>query len=154
MRVFASVDDLARAVGESLGPGDWLPVDQHRVDMFAEATDDHQWIHTDPQRAADGPYGGTVAHGFLTVSLVPALMRRLYRVDGVRARINYGLDRVRFPAPLRTGSAVRAEAAIASVEPVVGGVQAVMAVTLTADSGDRPVCVAETISRLLVTAPR
>ncbi|WFE19355.1 MaoC family dehydratase [Solwaraspora sp. WMMD937] len=154
MRIFASVDDLARAVGESLGPGDWLPVDQHRVDRFAEATDDHQWIHTDPQRAADGPYGGTVAHGFLTVSLIPALMRRLYRVDGVRARINYGLDRVRFPAPLRTGSAVRAEAAIASVEPVVGGVQAVMAVTLTADSGDRPVCVAETISRLLVTAPR
>ncbi|MFV2085087.1 MaoC family dehydratase [Micromonospora sp. LOL_021] len=154
MRIFASVDDLAGAVGESLGPGDWFPVDQARVDRFAEATDDHQGIHIDPQRAVDGPYGTTVAHGLLTVSLIPALMRRLYRVDGVRTRINYGLDRVRFPAPVRTGAAVRAEAVIASVEPVVGGVQAVLSVTVTADTGDRPVCVAETVSRLLVAAQR
>jgi len=154
MRTFATTEELAAAVGDSLGPGDWFPVDQTRVDGFADATDDHQWIHLDPQRAADGPYGGTIAHGFLTLSLIPALMRRLYQVKGVRMAVNYGLNKVRFPAPLRTGSAIRAEAVIASVDPVDGGVQVVMAVTVTADTAGKPVCVAETVSRLLTGASR
>jgi acyl dehydratase len=150
MRIFATIDELAGAVGEALGPGEWFPVDQARVGRFADATDDHQWIHVDPRRAADGPYGATIAHGFLTVSLIPILLRRLYQVEEVRMVINYGLNRVRFPAPVRTGSAVRAEATIASVQPVHGGVQLTMDVTVTADTSDKPVCVASTVSRLLV----
>lgn len=150
MRIFATIDELAEAVGESLGPGRWYPVDQARIAQFADATDDHQWIHVDPRRAADGPYGATIAHGFLTLSLIPVLLRRLYRVDGAGMVINYGLNRVRFPAPVRTGSAIRAGARIASVEPVTGGAQLTMDVTVTADTSDKPVCVAETVSRLLV----
>ncbi|MGW4499993.1 MaoC family dehydratase [Micromonospora sp. NPDC004336] len=150
MRTFASVDDLAAAVGETLGPGQWQRVDQGRVDLFADATDDHQWIHLDAVRAAAGPYGGTIAHGFLTLSLVPALVGRLYRVRGVRMGVNYGLNRVRFPAPVPVGSAVRATATIAGVTPVDGGVQLVTGVTVECDAGTKPVCVAETVSRLYV----
>lgn len=148
MRTFASLDELAAAVGETIGPGDWQRVDQSRVDLFADATDDHQWIHVDPQRAAAGPFGGTVAHGYLTLSLLPALAGRLYRVHGVRMGVNYGLNRVRFPAPVRVGSAIRASATIAEVSPVDGGVQLVAAVTVESDAGGKPVCVAETVSRL------
>lgn len=154
MRIFASTDELAAAVGESLGPGDWYRVDQKRVDIFADATDDHQWIHLDAERAAAGPFGGTIAHGFLTLALIPALVRGLYRVDGVRLGVNYGLNRVRFPAPVRVGAAIRAAATIAEVTPVDGGVQTVLAVTVTVDGGGKPVCVAETVSRLLVGAER
>lgn len=154
MRIFATTDELAAAVGESLGPGDWYRVDQKRVDTFADATDDHQWIHLDAERAANGPYGGTVAHGFLTLALIPALVKGLYRVDGIRMGINYGLNRVRFPAPVRVGAAIRAAATIAEVTPVDGGVQVVLAVTVTAEGGGKPVCVAETVSRLLTGADR
>ncbi|SCG46427.1 Acyl dehydratase [Micromonospora echinaurantiaca] len=148
MRTFASLDELAAAVGETIGPGDWQRIDQSRVDLFADATDDHQWIHVDPQRAAAGPFGGTVAHGYLTLSLLPALAGGLYRVQGVRMGVNYGLNRVRFPAPVRVGSAIRASATIAEVSPVDGGVQLVAAVTVESDAGGKPVCVAETVSRL------
>ncbi|MER7441391.1 MaoC family dehydratase [Micromonospora avicenniae] len=148
MRTFDSIDDLAAAVGETLGPGPWQPIDQKRVDLFADATDDHQWIHVDPERAATGPFGGTVAHGYLTLSLLPALAGALYRVRGVGMGINYGLNRVRFPAPLRVGSSVRASATIADVSVVDGGVQMVNAVTVETDAGGKPVCVAETVSRL------
>ncbi|MGK5675668.1 MaoC family dehydratase [Micromonospora sp. URMC 106] len=148
MRIFASLDELTAAVGETLGPGDWQRIDQSRVDLFADATDDHQWIHLDPERAAAGPYGGTIAHGFLTLSLLPALVGRLYRVRGVRMGVNYGLNRVRFPAPVPVGSAVRATATIAGVSPVDGGVQLVTGVTVECDAGAKPVCVAETVSRL------
>ncbi|SCL13748.1 Acyl dehydratase [Micromonospora nigra] len=154
MRTFASVHELAAAVGESIGPGPWYPVDQRRVDLFAEATDDHQWIHTDPARAATGPYGGTIAHGYLTLSLLPALVGRLYRVDGVEMGVNYGLNRVRFPAPVRVGGAVRATATIGAVTPVEGGVQVVTTVTVDSDAGGKPVCVAETVSRLHPGQPR
>jgi acyl dehydratase len=147
MRVFASVAELAASVGETIGPGEPFPVEQARVDAFADATGDHQWIHVDPQRAAAGPFGGTVAHGYLTLSLLPALMGKLYRVEGLRMAINYGLNRVRFPAPLRVGSAVRATAVISAVEPVPGGYQLVTTVTVTADGADKPCCVAETVSR-------
>ncbi|MEU8179222.1 MaoC family dehydratase [Micromonospora sp. NPDC049044] len=152
MRVFSSFEELASAVGETLGPGPWERIEQSRVDLFADATDDHQWIHLDPVRAAAGPFGGTVAHGYLTLSLLPALAGRLYRVQGVAMGVNYGLNRVRFPAPVRVGTAVRAAATIAEVSPVAGGVQMVATVTVESDSGGKPVCVAETVSRLYATA--
>ncbi|MEU7800088.1 MaoC family dehydratase [Micromonospora arborensis] len=148
MRVFSSFEELSAAVGEHLGPGPWQPIEQSRVDLFADATDDHQWIHLDPIRAAAGPFGATIAHGYLTLSLLPALARELYRVEGVAMGVNYGLNRVRFPAPVRVGAAVRATATIAEVSPVIGGVQLVAAVTVESDSGGKPVCVAETVSRL------
>ncbi|MGC5290536.1 MaoC family dehydratase [Micromonospora sp. DT231] len=148
MRVFSSFEELAGAVGETIGPGPWERIEQSRVDLFADATDDHQWIHLDPVRAASGPFGGTVAHGYLTLSLLPALAGRLYRVQGVAMGVNYGLNRVRFPAPVRVGAAVRAAATIAEVSPVAGGVQMVATVTVASDSGGKPVCVAETVSRL------
>ncbi|MEV6692166.1 MaoC family dehydratase [Micromonospora sp. NPDC051196] len=154
MRSFASIDELADAVGERLGPGPWFPVDQHRVELFADATDDHQWIHLDQERAAVGPYGGTIAHGYLTLSLLPALVGQLYRVDGVRMGINYGLNRVRFPAPVRVGSAVRVVATIDQVTAFDGGAQLVATATVESDGGGKPVCVAETVSRLYTEPPR
>ncbi|MEV1328102.1 MaoC family dehydratase [Micromonospora costi] len=154
MRTFASIDELAAATGETLGPGPWHRIAQKRVDLFADATDDHQWIHVDPVRAAAGPFGGTIAHGYLTLSLLPALVGALYRVDGVGMGVNYGLNRVRFPAPVRVGSAVRASATIADVSPVDGGVQVVTAVTVDSDAAGKPVCVAETVSRLYRAVPR
>ncbi|MGI5151165.1 MaoC family dehydratase [Plantactinospora sp. CA-294935] len=149
MRTFASLTDLAGAVGEQLGPGPWHRIEQDRVNAFADATGDHQWIHVDPERAAAGPYGTTVAHGFLTLSLLPVLVRDLYRVEGIRMGINYGLNRVRFPAPLRTGEAVRVSAELLQVDPVPGGgVQVVTRVTVEPERGGKPCCVAETVTRL------
>ncbi|WP_353890574.1 MaoC family dehydratase [Micromonospora sp. WMMA1363] len=120
------------------------------MDLFADATDDHQWIHLDPERAAAGPYGGTVAHGYLTLSLLPVLVSRLYGVEGVRMGVNYGLNRVRFPAPVRVGGAVRATATINEVTAVGDAVQVVATVTVDSDAGGKPVCVAETVGRLHV----
>ncbi|GAB2675235.1 MaoC family dehydratase [Thalassiella azotivora] len=148
MRTFPSVSDLVAAVGEELGPGPWYDVTQHDVDLFADATGDHQWIHVDPERAAQGPFGGTIAHGYMTLSLVPRLMKDLYAVDGVAMGVNYGLEKVRFPAPSRVGGRVRARARLADATPVPGGYQLVTHVTIEADGGDKPVCVAETVSRV------
>ncbi|MBB1244014.1 MaoC family dehydratase [Streptomyces durbertensis] len=146
-RVFDSPAALRAAIGTELGPGDWLEVEQERIDGFAEATEDHQWIHTDPERAAEGPFGSTVAHGYLTLSLLPALTSRVLRVEGVRMGVNYGLNKVRFPAPVPVGSRLRARVLVADVEEVGGGVQLTATVTVEREGGDRPVCVATTVSR-------
>ncbi|MFC7546829.1 MaoC family dehydratase [Plantactinospora sp. GCM10030261] len=154
MRTFTGISELATAVGQTLGPGPWLRIDQSRVDLFADATDDHQWIHTDPERAAAGPYGGTIAHGFLTLSLLPALVGRLYRVDGVRMGVNYGLNRVRFPAPVVVGGSIRATAVIQDVSGIDGGAQLVTRVQVDSDAGGKPCCVADTVSRLYLGSTR
>ena len=148
MRTFSSAAELLQAVGETMGPGDPYPVDQDRIQAFADATDDHQWIHLDEERAAAGPFHTRIAHGFLTLSLLPALMRGLYRLEGVTMGVNYGLNKVRFPAPLPTGSSVRATAVIADVTEVAGGLQVIMTVTITADGASKPCCVAESVSRM------
>ncbi|MET9295479.1 MaoC family dehydratase [Streptomyces sp. NPDC003077] len=146
-RVFASPDDLRDAVGEELGPGDWFEIDQRRIDRFADATGDHQWIHVDPEKAATGPFGTTIAHGYLTLSLLPALVPRLVRVENVAMGVNYGLDRVRFPAPVPVGSRLRATVRIAEVTEVADGVQLAAEVTVERAGGEKPVCVARTLTR-------
>ncbi|HCA88483.1 MAG TPA: dehydratase [Streptomyces sp.] len=146
-RVFATLDELKSAVGEQLGHSDWLEVDQKRIDLFAEATGDHQWIHVDPDKAAAGPFGTTIAHGYLTLSLLPVFVPQLMRVDGVRMGINYGTNKVRFPSPVPVGSRLRATASVAEVTEVAGGVQLTALVTVEREGGDKPVCVAESVSR-------
>jgi acyl dehydratase len=146
-RVFASLDDLRTAVGEQLGWTDWQEIDQERIDLFATATGDHQWIHVDPERAAQGPFHTTIAHGFLTLSLIPSLTPRLFQVEGVRMGVNYGVNKVRFPAPVPVGSRLRATAKIADVTEAGGGVQLVTQVTIEREGGEKPVCVAETVAR-------
>ncbi len=123
-------------------------MDQHQVDAFAEVTGDHQWIHTDPERSAAGPFGGTIAHGYLTLSLVVALSAEVYRIEGVAMGVNYGLDRVRFPAPLRVGSRLRAGVELRDVHDVEGGVQLLARVTVEAEGQAKPVCVADALSRV------
>jgi acyl dehydratase len=145
---FASLDDLRKAAGTTLGYTDWMAVDQARVNLFAEATGDHQWIHVDPQRAAQGPFGTTIAHGYLTLSLLPAMMSGRLSVEGARMGVNYGLNRVRFPAPVPVGSRVRGLIELSEVSEITGGVQVAAKVTVEREGGDKPVCVAETISRV------
>jgi acyl dehydratase len=147
--VFRSPEEYQSAVGRSFGPTEWLAVDQHRVDLFAEATGDHQWIHVDSARAAGGPFGGTIAHGFLTLSLVNYFLPQLVRAEGLKHGINYGCDRVRFPAALRTGSRLRGRAEIVAAEDLGAvAVQVKMRITLEAEGVEKPVCVADTLSRL------
>ncbi|QSB15867.1 MaoC family dehydratase [Natronosporangium hydrolyticum] len=145
---FGSVAELRAAAGGSLGYTDWLLVDQARIDRFAEATGDHQWIHVDPERAAAGPFGTTIGHGYLTLSLLPALLGDRLRVDGASMGVNYGVNKVRFPAPVPVDSRVRAQVEIQSVTDVTSGVQVVATVTVEREGGDKPVCVAETVSRI------
>ncbi len=148
MRAFADLAELRAATGTVLGPSDWITVDQNQIDTFADATGDHQWIHVDPERAAAGPFGATIAHGFLTLSLVPVLLQGLYRVGGVKMAVNYGLNKVRFPAPVPVGSRLRASAEIAEVSDVQGGAQVVMRTTIEREGSEKPVCVAETVVRI------
>jgi len=138
---------LKERVGQELAVGDWVTVDQATIDKFADATGDHQWIHIDRERAAKGPFGTTIAHGFLTLSLLPRLAESALKVDDVRMGVNYGLNRVRFPAPVPSGSRIRARMKLLSYEPIDGGAQLVMEVTMEREGGDKPVCVAETVSR-------
>ena len=145
MAHFGSVEELAAAVGQ-VETSDWITIDQERVNLFADATDDHQWIHVDPERAAHGPFGGTIAHGYLSLALLPALASGRFRVDGMVMGINYGLDKVRFPHPVPVGSRVRAHSEIVSVEEVAQGVRVKLLVTVEIDGVDKPAAVAESIS--------
>jgi acyl dehydratase len=147
MTVFASLADLTAAVGTELGASEWHTIDQEQVNLFAQATGDHQWIHVDPEKAAAGPFGTTIAHGYLTLSLIPVLAKECYGVEGIRMAVNYGSDKVRFPSPVPVGSAVRATAELVSVDEVPGGVQAVVRFTISGKDGGKPHCVAETITR-------
>jgi acyl dehydratase len=145
--LFNTGPELHDAVGRSLGPTDWMIVDQARIDLFAAATGDDQWIHVDPVRAASGPFKGTIAHGYLTLSLVNYFLPRLVQVPGASMGVNYGCDRVRFPAAVRSGSRIRAVAQIGKVEDVEGGVQVMIRVTVEIEGGAKPACVAETLGR-------
>jgi len=149
MRVFTDLDEFASARGQTLGTTPWHTLTQERVNLFADATDDHQWIHVDPERAAEGPFGTTIVHGFLTLSLLPWLSTQIYRVDGVRMGINYGLNKVRFPNPVTVGSRVRGVAELIDVTDVDGGKQAVVRYTIEIDGEKKPACVAEFVSRLI-----
>jgi acyl dehydratase len=145
--VFETPEDLLGRVGEAFGPTEWIEIDQRRIDLFAEATGDHQWVHVDPERAKHGPFGGTIAHGYLTLSLVNLFLPQLVEVRRMSMGVNYGCGKVRFPAPVRVGSRVRGVATLVAAEPVEGGVQAVIPVTVEVEGQSRPACVAETISR-------
>jgi acyl dehydratase len=144
------MSSLRDVVGVELGPTDWLEVSQQRIDTFAQATDDHQWIHVDPVRAAEGPFGTTIAHGYLTLSLcAPLLSQALAGLTDSSMSINYGTNRVRFPAPVPAGSRIRARATVVSVDDVPGGEQAVVLTTVEREGGEKPVCVAEIVLRRL-----
>jgi len=147
MRRFARLADLQALVGQEIGLSDWLLVDQPRIDLFAQATGDHQWIHTDPVRAAAGPFGATVAHGFLTLSLLPLFFETAFAIDDVRMGVNYGVNRVRFTNPVRVGSRLRGRFQLLAYEPLDGGAQLTVQATLELEGGSKPACVAETVSR-------
>jgi acyl dehydratase len=142
--------ELESLVGEELGASEWHEITQERVSAFADVTGDRQWIHVDPDRAAAGPFGGTIAHGYLTLSMLPALMAEVWRVEGVRMGINYGLNRVRFPSPVRVGSRVRVVGRLKELAPVDGGVQGVIEATVEIEGGSKPAAVVETVFRLVV----
>ncbi|GAA0523305.1 putative enoyl-CoA hydratase 1 [Saccharopolyspora subtropica] len=149
MRVFTSKEDVIAAKGEQLGTSEWLTITQEQVNQFAEATLDHQWIHIDVERAKQGPFGGPIAHGFLTLSLLPKLNSQTYRFEGVKMGINYGLNRVRFPSPVLVGSRVRATTELADVAEVEGGLQLTIKSTIEIEGAPKPACVAESLSRLV-----
>ncbi|KIF73759.1 dehydratase [Streptomyces sp. 150FB] len=147
-RIFASADELRAAIGEQLGYSEWLEIDQKRINLFADATDDHQWIHVDPERAASGPFGTTIAHGYLTLSLLPAFVPQIIAVENLKMGINYGSNKVRFPSPVPAGSRVRATGVLTGVDDVKdGGVQVTALITVEREGGEKPVCVAESVSR-------
>ncbi|HVV07919.1 MaoC family dehydratase [Amycolatopsis sp.] len=150
MRVFSSLDEFSAAAGERLGTSEWHTVTQEQVNTFAEATGDHQWIHVDVEKANKGPFGGPIAHGFLTLSLLPVLGKSTYQVEGLKMGINYGLNKVRFPQPVRVGAKVRATAELAEVSDVPGGKQAVVKWTVEIDGEPKPACIAEFVVRMLV----
>ena len=147
MKHYAHLADLQALVGQTLGSTDWLTVEQSRIDQFAQATGDHQWIHVDPERAAKGPFGTTIAHGFLTLSLLPVMSEQAFAIDDVRMGINYGLNRVRFPTPVPAGSRLRAHLKLKAYEPLPGGAQLTVEVTMELEGADKPACVAESVSR-------
>jgi len=147
MKHFAHLADLAALVGQPLADSDWVVVEQHSIDAFAEATGDRQWIHIDPARAAAGPFGSTIAHGFLTLSLMPVLKASAFAIDDVRMGVNYGLNRVRFPAPVPAGSRVRARFSLQAFEPLPDGAQLTIEATIEREGSTKPVCVAELVTR-------
>ncbi len=147
-RTFSGIEELRACAGEHLGYSDWHEVSQAQVDAFAEATGDHQWIHVDPERARrESPFGGPVAHGYLTLSLAPVLLAQVISVGGVSMGVNYGCNKVRFPAPVPVGSKIRLGATLSSVEEIAGGAQVVMGLVFEVDGQDKPSCVAEAVYR-------
>jgi acyl dehydratase len=148
MKTYQNLAELKALVGTEIGTSDWLTIDQNRIDRFAAVTGDDQWIHVDPMRAAAGMFGSTVAHGFLTLSLLPFFIRSSHKVDGARMSVNYGLNRVRFPSPVPVNSRLRARFKLLSFEPIEGGVQTVTEVTVEREGQAKPVCVAESVGRL------
>jgi acyl dehydratase len=149
MKTFKGIAEVSAAQGVELGTTDWLLIDQSMIAAFAEATGDRQWIHVDVDRAKSGLFGGTIAHGFLTLSLLPGFFAQLYKVEGVAMAINYGLGKVRFPSPVPSGSRVNATGRIAEVIEVPGGVQCTLETVIAIDGGSKPACVAESIVRFL-----
>jgi acyl dehydratase len=148
MREIASLAELKALVGQEVAVSDWVEISQERVNQFAEATGDHQWIHLDVERCKrESPFGGPIAHGYLTLSLLPMLMQNSVHMSDVRMGVNYGLNKVRFPSPVPVGSRVRSRTTVVSVEDIEGGAQVTWLVTVEREGGDKPVCVAESISR-------
>ena len=147
MKIFETPHDLFGTEGEQFGPTEWLVIDQERVNGFAEVTGDHQWIHVDPERAKDGPFGGTIAHGYLTMSLVNFFLPPLFEVRGFTHAVNVGADRLRFLNPVKVGSRIRGRGEVISVEDKKGAVQAVVRVTVEIEGEEMPACVIDTISR-------
>jgi len=149
VRTFTSFDELTEAIGDELGTSEWFEIDQARVDAFAGATGDHQWIHVDVERAAGGPFGGTIAHGYLTLSLVPLLGSQVFTLETPGAKVNYGVNRVRFPNPVRVGSRVRDRVSVVAVDDVPSGKQMLLKHVVEIEGQDKPACVAETVVLLL-----
>ena len=148
MRVFPTLDDLVPLEGQEVAVSDWLEVTQSQIDLFAEATGDHQWIHVGPVRARDGPYGATIAHGFLTLSWLPRMFATAIRIEQMRMGVNYGLNKVRFPAPVPVGSRLRCRIKLLACAPVEGdGLQMTWDMTVEREGGAKPVCVAEFVQR-------
>ena len=148
MRTISGLDELKAAEGDELGTSDWHEVTQQAIDAFADVTGDHQWIHVDVERAKETPFGGTIAHGYYTLSLAPMFMERIFALEGFAFAVNYGLDKVRFPAPVPVGSRVRMRAKLAKLEEVPGGAQMTVEATFEVEGGSKPVCVAETLARV------
>lgn len=147
--VFDSPDALLDAVGTDLGTSEWVAIEQDRIDGFAQATGDHQWIHVDPEQAAAGPFGATIAHGYLTLALTNQFLPEIVRVDNVSMGINYGAEKVRFPQPVVVGSRVRGSAVLTDAREIAGGVQAVITITVEIEGAEKPACVVESVSRFL-----
>lgn len=144
-RTFDSLDAFRAIAGQEIGSSEWHTVTQEQINLFAEATGDHQWIHVDPQKAAAGPYGTTIAHGYLTLSMLPLLAKDIYRVEGLAMGVNYGANKIRFPAPVPVGSRLRATATLTSVSDIPIGTQAMITFVIEREGGDKPVCIAEVI---------
>ena len=149
MRTFSTFEEIESAVGEEIGTTDWVEITQERVDQFADATGDHQWIHVDVEKAEAGPFGGTIAHGYLTLSLIPWLSSQVFALETPGAKLNYGVNKVRFPNPVRVGSQVRATVSVGGVTDVPAGRQLTMKYVVSIDGQDKPACVAETVVLLL-----
>ena len=148
MRTITGLDELEQAKGEELGVSDWHTITQSDIDAFADVTGDHQWIHVDPERAKDTPFGGTIAHGYFTLSLAPRFTDQVMKLDGFAMGINYGLNKVRFPSPVPVDSSVRMRARLAELSEIPGGAQMIMELTFEREGGEKPVCVAESVVRV------
>jgi len=147
MRTFETIAEMAALVGQEIGVSEWITVTQERIQLFADATNDHQWIHLDVERAKAGPFGTTIAHGFLTLSLLPEMSASAFQVRGTRMGVNYGLNKVRFPAPVPSGSRIRGRFKLIGYEPLDGGAQMTVQVTMEREGSDKPVCIAESVAR-------